>query len=30
LIKNKFYIDYAESGGWGFCSCFFFEVWKKL
>ena len=30
LIKNKFYIDYAESGGWGCCSCFFFEVWKKL
>jgi FkbM family methyltransferase len=29
LIKNKFYRDYAESGGWGPCYNNFFEVWKK-
>jgi FkbM family methyltransferase len=32
LIKNNFYIDYQESGGWGpGCPCInnFFEVWKK-
>jgi FkbM family methyltransferase len=29
LIKNNFYIDYYESGGWGPCYNNFFEVWKK-
>jgi FkbM family methyltransferase len=29
LRKNKFYVDYVESGGWGPCYNNFFEVWKK-
>ena len=29
LIKNNFYVDYTESGGWGPCYNNFFEVWKK-
>lgn len=29
LKENNFYVDYAESGGWGPCSSKFFEVWKK-
>jgi hypothetical protein len=29
LKKNKFYIDYVEGGGWGPCSDYFFEVWKR-
>jgi len=29
LIKNNFYVDYRESGGWGPCFDNFFEVWKK-
>jgi FkbM family methyltransferase len=29
LIKNNFYRDYFESGGWGPCYNNFFEVWKK-
>lgn len=29
LIKNNFYTDYQESGGWGPCYNNFFEVWKK-
>ena len=29
LIKNNFYRDYVESGGWGPCYNNFFEVWKK-
>ena len=29
LKKYNFYVDYAESGGWGPCSSKFFEVWKK-
>jgi FkbM family methyltransferase len=29
LIKNNFYVDYVESGGWGPCYHNFFEVWKK-
>jgi FkbM family methyltransferase len=29
LIKNNFYRDYLESGGWGPCCDNFFEVWKK-
>ena len=29
LLKNNFYRDYAESGGWGPCQNNFFEVWKK-
>ena len=29
LIKNNFYIDHSESGGWGPCTNYFFEVWKK-
>jgi FkbM family methyltransferase len=29
LIKNNFYRDYVEGGGWGCCTDFFFEVWKK-
>ena len=29
LIKNNFYRDYVEAGGWGSCYNNFFEVWKK-
>ena len=29
LIKNNFYRDYFESGGWGPCYNNFYEVWKK-
>jgi FkbM family methyltransferase len=29
LMKNNFYVDYQESGGWGPCFNKFFEVWKK-
>jgi len=29
LIKNNFYVDYSESGGWGPCYKNFYEVWKK-
>jgi FkbM family methyltransferase len=29
LIKNNFFTDYVESGGWGPCYNNFFEVWKK-
>lgn len=30
LIKNNYYRDYVESGGWGPCYNNFFEVWKKI
>ena len=29
LIKNNFYIEYTEKGGWGPCYNNFFEVWKR-
>ena len=29
LLKNNFYNDYKEGGGWGPCTNNFFEVWKK-
>jgi FkbM family methyltransferase len=29
LVKNNFYIEYKEGGGWGPCSNNFYEVWKK-
>lgn len=29
LIKNNFYRNYVENGGWGVCYKNFFEVWKK-
>ena len=29
LIKNNYIRDYVESGGWGCCYDFFYEVWKK-
>jgi FkbM family methyltransferase len=29
LIKNNFYRDYVETGGWGPCYNIFYEVWKK-
>lgn len=29
LIKNNFFRDYLEGGGWGPCKNNFFEVWKK-
>jgi hypothetical protein len=29
LIQNNFYREYVESGGWGECENYFFEVWKK-
>jgi hypothetical protein len=29
LIKNNFYVDYSEIGGWGPCRFNFFEVWKR-
>jgi FkbM family methyltransferase len=30
LLKNGFFTDYRESGGWGPCYNNFFEVWKKV
>jgi FkbM family methyltransferase len=30
LIKNNFYVEYVETGGWGPCRRNFFEVWKKV
>ena len=30
LNENNFYVDYTESGGWGPCYNFFFQVWKKM
>ena len=29
LIRNNFYTDYIECGGWGPCYSFFYEVWKR-
>ena len=29
LMRNSFYRDYGERGGWGPCENTFFEVWKK-
>jgi FkbM family methyltransferase len=29
LIKNGFYQDYTEAGGWGPCYNFFYQTWKK-
>ena len=29
LKAGHFYVDYAESGGWGPCANNFFEVWKR-
>jgi len=29
LMKNNFFRDYLEGGGWGPCENNFFEVWKK-
>jgi len=29
LVKNNFYRDYVESGGWGPCYSNFFEVWLR-
>ena len=29
LIRNNFYVDYVEAGGWGPCYNNFFEVWKR-
>lgn len=29
LTDNGFYKDYVEGGGWGPCTDYFFEVWKK-
>jgi FkbM family methyltransferase len=29
LLKNNFYVDYSECGGWGPCFNKFFEVWKR-
>lgn len=29
LRKYRFAVDYQESGGWGPCYNFFFEVWKR-
>uniref|UniRef100_A0A6C0E266 Methyltransferase FkbM domain-containing protein n=1 Tax=viral metagenome TaxID=1070528 RepID=A0A6C0E266_9ZZZZ len=30
LKKNNFMRHYVESGGWGPCSDYFFEVWKRV
>ena len=30
LKNNNFYVEYQESGGWGPCFNFFYEVWKKI
>ena len=29
LVKNNFYVDYVERGGWGPCFHNFYEVWKR-
>ena len=29
LKKNKFYVNYQEKGGWGYCYHNFFEVWVR-
>ena len=29
ILKNNFYREYVESGGWGPCYNNFFEVWKR-
>jgi FkbM family methyltransferase len=29
LKQNGFYVDYSRPGGWGPCSEFFYQVWKK-
>jgi FkbM family methyltransferase len=29
LKKNNFYVDFVESGGWGECIPFFYQVWKR-
>ena len=29
LRKNNFYVDYSEGNGWGVCTDYFFEVWKR-
>ena len=29
LRKNGFYVDYVEGGGWGPCSTFFYQAWKR-
>ena len=29
LKENNFYRDYVEGNGWGPCTDYFFEVWKK-
>ena len=29
LKKNNFYVDFVESGGWGQCIPFFYQVWKR-
>ena len=30
LKLNNFVVDYTESGGWGPCKNYFYEVWKKI
>ena len=29
LLKNNFKVEYSESGGWGDCKDYFYEVWNK-
>lgn len=29
LIENNFQMEHSESGGWGPCKYYFYEVWKK-
>lgn len=29
LKKNNFYVDYSEGNGWGDCTTYFYQVWKK-
>jgi len=29
LKKNNFYVDYSEGNGWGVCTDYFFQVWKR-
>jgi FkbM family methyltransferase len=29
LKQNNFYVDYTQSGGWGPCANYFFQVWKR-
>ena len=29
ILERDFYVDYSEGGGWGPCSGYFYEVWRR-